>query len=589
MKKLINAPIFVVKEMMEGLALMHPGLVLLGDETVLARADAAPYKASGKVALVAGGGAGHEPAHAGYVGPGMLTAAVSGDVFTSPSADAIVQTLRAVTGPQGALLIIKNYTGDRLHFGLAAETLRAEGIPVETVVVADDVALAAAGDTAGRRGLAGTVFVHKIAGAAAEAGLPLAEVKREAAAAAAALGTIGVALTPCTVPGAERPGFDLGVDELELGLGIHGEPGVARGKLEPVDAVVDDMIGRIVADLGLGKGARVALLANNLGGTPAMEMALVCRRALARLADAGLVVERAYSGPFLTAIEMAGCSLTVMQLDDRRLVRLDAATAAPAWPPAGVGRVAKVPGRLGVEAVMRRQSVPSSPTPLSHSVPSSPAPRSGALGIPEPRTPLAQVLVATCRAWRAAAVKLNELDRVVGDGDLGLSLERGAAALEQGMAAFDWSHPGAVLQAAGTTVRRAMAGTTGALYGIMLLRAGTTLGREKSPSATDWEQAWHAALAAAQETGGAKPGDRTMLDAMAPALAVFASTLKAGRSVTDGLAQALAAARDGAARTAEMRPRRGRSSYLGERALGHVDPGAQAVVIWLEAVLAGLG
>src|SRR6266403_2065774 len=244
MKKLINRPDAVVEEMIEGLVAVDPGLERLPGQLVVVRADAAEVRDRG-VALISGGGSGHEPAHAGYVGRGMLSAAVAGDVFTSPSPDAVLAAIRAVGGPPGVLLIVKNYTGDRLNFGLAAEMARAEGYAVEMVIVADDVALAADAD--------------------------------EASEDAGAVGTMGVALTPCTVPAAGTPGFALGADEIELGLGIHGEPGVRRGPLEPADALVDRLLDAIVADSrpGLARGDRVALLVNNLGATPAMELAIV--------------------------------------------------------------------------------------------------------------------------------------------------------------------------------------------------------------------------------------------------------------------------------------------------------------------------
>ena len=282
--------------------------------------------------MISGGGSGHEPAHAGYVGRGMLSAAVAGDVFTSPSPDAVLAAIRATAGPAGALLIIKNYTGDRLNFGLAAELARAEGIPVETVLVADDVALAASPGHAGRRGLAGTVLVHKIAGAVAESGATLAAVAAAARAAAGAVRTMGLALSSCTVPAAGRPGFTLGETEIELGLGIHGEPGVRRGPLEPADVLVDRLLDAILADLALAPGARVVLLINNLGATPTMELAVVARRAVAVLEGRGVAVERAYFGTFLSALDMAGVSLSVLPVDDERLAHLDAPTDAPAWP-----------------------------------------------------------------------------------------------------------------------------------------------------------------------------------------------------------------------------------------------------------------
>ncbi len=259
-------------------------------------------------------------------------------------------------GPAGALLIVKNYTGDRLNFGLAAELATAEGIPTRMVIVADDVALHDTVERSHWRGIAGTVLVHKVAGAAAAAGLSLDNVAAEAAAAAASVGTMGVSLGACTVPAAGVPGFSLGEDEMELGLGIHGEQGVRRTKLEAADAVTDTIISTLVTQMGI-QGGRVALLVNGLGGTPPMELAIVARRALAALRGRGIRVDRAWAGNFMTALEMPGCSLSLMVLDDARVVRLDAAVAAPAWPGGGAiaeRRVIPDPGRRTRDATFCR-------------------------------------------------------------------------------------------------------------------------------------------------------------------------------------------------------------------------------------------
>lgn len=564
MKKLINDPRRVVPEMLEGLVGLNPGLAMLQGMNVVLRADA---PVAGRVALISGGGAGHEPAHAGYVGPGMLSAAVSGEVFTSPGTDAVLAAIEAVSGPEGVLLIVKNYTGDRLNFGLAAELARARSIPAEMVVVDDDVALAADGAHAGRRGLAGTVLVHKVAGAAAAAGLPLDAVKREAKAAIARLGTMGVALTPCTVPAAGRPGFALGEAEIELGLGIHGEAGVTRERILPADALVRDMLGRIVADRGFGRGERVALLVNGLGGTPAMELAIVARSALAFLQQAGIVVERAWAGSLLTALEMAGCSLSLMALDDTRLQRLDAPTGAPAWP--NEAAVAG-PARLDRD----RRAVPVVPM-----TPATATPGGG-----REAGPLARAIRAVCAALRAEETRLTRLDQAVGDGDLGLSLARGAEEVERALPTFDLTAPTATLRAASEVVMRALGGTSGPLYAALLLRAAHTLDGTAAPRPEDWAGALRAGTNAIAELGGAVRGDRTMLDALYPAADALTAALAAGRPAGDALRVAVEAAREGAAASARVAARRGRSSYLGERALGHPDPGAEAVAIWLAAV-----
>jgi ATP-dependent dihydroxyacetone kinase len=560
MKKLINDPRSVVREMLEGLVDMAPGQALLENEDVVIRAGLPPYDARQEVAVLSGGGSGHEPAHAGYVGAGMLHAAVAGDVFTSPSVDAVLTAIRAVAGAAGVLLIVKNYTGDRLNFGLAAELARAEGITVDTVVVADDVALRDTVEPERRRGVAGTVLVHKVAGATAAAGLPLQEVAREARAAASSIGTMGVALGPCTVPAAGHPGFVLGDDEIELGLGIHGERGVQRTTLRQSDDLVDTILKAILADRKLDRGDRVALLVNGLGGTPPMELAIVARRAIAVLRERGLTVARAWSGNFLTALEMPGMSLTILPVDDARLRRLDAPTAAPAWP--GDGRIGSA------REVVRSPSVAPEPVSCRPPSPSAEMIRGGAL--------------AAAAALERAEAHLAELDAAAGDGDLGASMTRGALAI-RALPEVAWSlHPGVVLTRIADTLRRAIGGTSGPLYATALLRAAQTL--PETPAALDWSAALAAGVNAIAELGGAKPGDRTMLDALHPAATAFAVGLGAGRSTTEAWGQAVAAAQEGAAATAQMFPRLGRASYLGQRAIGTLDAGAAAAAIWMQAV-----
>jgi dihydroxyacetone kinase len=568
MKKLINHPSAVVEEMVEGLVAAFPELRRLPGHTVLVRSDI-PTPVDRPVAVISGGGSGHEPAHAGYVGRGMLAAAVAGDVFTSPSPDAVLAAIRASTGPRGALLVVKNYTGDRLNFGLAAELARAEGIPVQIVLVADDAALAGSVEHAGRRGLAGTILVHKIAGAAAAAeGASLDEVAAEARQAATQVRTMGVALSACTVPAAGRPGFSLGENEIELGLGIHGEPGVRRGPMEPADALVDHLLGAVLADLPGGGPGRLVLMINNLGGTPAMELAIVARRAIATLEGQGRSVERVYLGTFLSALEMAGVSLSVLGVDDRQLARLDAPTGAPAWPNAAARPRARIPAPTG------SLQAPSPP-------PAAPV---------RPRTPqgemLEAALTAATEALIEAAPRLTELDQAVGDGDLGISLERGAHAVREALSTYPLDDPAVTLHALGVTLQRSLGGTSGPLYAAFCLRAAGVL-RTRPADAAGWVEAFRSGCAAVAELGGASRGDRTMLDALMPAAEAFAEAVKSGQEAAAILRAGAAAAADGARATAAMLPRRGRSSYLGERALGHIDPGAEAVAVWLAALAGG--
>jgi triose/dihydroxyacetone kinase / FAD-AMP lyase (cyclizing) len=566
MKKLINDVSAVVPEMLDGLAALNPGLSLLQGGTIVVRADAEAAARRGEVALISGGGAGHEPAHGGYVGPGMLSAAVAGEVFTSPSTDAVLDAIRAVAGPAGVLLIVKNYTGDRFNFGLAAEIARAEGIAVERVIVADDVALAASGDHAGRRGLAGTVLVHKIAGAAAAQGRPLNEVAQAARDAAAMLGTMGVALTPCTVPAAGKAGFELADGEIEWGLGIHGEPGVERGALEPADAIVARLLAKIVDDLALQADERVALLVNNLGGTPPSELNIVAASALRYLAGRRIVVERAWAGTFLSALEMAGVSLTLLRLDDQRLAWLDAAAHTSAWP-ALSGRVA---------AAQIKDAPAAAPDEIH------------AARLDRDST-LRRVIEAVCACLIDAEALLTEMDQRVGDGDLGISLARGARGILHELDRYPAeAAPGAVLRAISATVRRVVGGTSGPLYAVMLLRAGSVLDQAGGAGAQRWADAFSAGVAALMELGGAHAGDRTMVDALLPAADALQAALARAADVDGALQAAVDAATSGAAQTAAMKPRLGRSSYVGGRALGFADPGAHAVGLWLAAIRAAL-
>ncbi|MCC8397066.1 dihydroxyacetone kinase subunit DhaK [Paraburkholderia sp. MMS20-SJTR3] len=562
MKKLINDVSTVVPDMLKGLVALNPQLSLLQGGSIVVRADAEAVAARGEVALISGGGSGHEPAHGGYVGDGMLSAAVAGEVFTSPSTDAVLDAIRAVAGPAGVLLIVKNYTGDRFNFGLAAELARAEDIAVEMVIVADDVALAASGDHAGRRGLAGTVLVHKIAGAAAARGLPLSEVAKLARDAAAALGTMGVALTPCTVPAAGKLGFELADGEIEWGLGIHGEAGVARGALEPADAIAGKLLAKIVGDLALQAGERVVLLVNNLGGTPSSELGIVAGAALRELDKLGIVVERAWAGTFLSALEMAGVSLTLLRVDDERLALLDAPAQTSAWP-ALSGRVARV-------------SVRAAPAPAQ------PHPKGATL---TREATLRRAIDAVCACLLQAEPTLTEMDQRVGDGDLGISLARGARAVQQELDTYAVeTMPGAVLRSVSATLRRVVGGTSGPLYAVLLLRAAAVLEQSGGTTARQWAQAFSAGVDALMELGGAKPGDRTMVDALKPAADALETALANGATTNAALTAAVDAATDGASRTASMHPRRGRSSYVGDRALGHADPGAHAIALWLAAL-----
>lgn len=555
MKKLINDPRALVREMLEGVVLTTAGLALLDSENVVISANIAADPAQRPVALLSGGGSGHEPAHAGYVGAGMLSAAIVGDVFTSPSTDAVLAAIRAVAGPAGALLIVKNYTGDRLNFGLAAELARREGIPVEVAVVADDVALSGTVPRDRRRGIAGTVLVHKITGAAAAAGRPLIEVAAIARATADAVATMGVGLGSCIVPAAGRPGFELGDDEIEYGLGIHGEKGVRRGAMASADEIVDAVLATILGELALVGRRDVAVLINGLGGTPPMELAIVARKTLQSLRQSGLNPVRAYTGNYMTALEMPGISLSLLPLDAERLTFLDAPTGAAAW--ASTGRI---PDKVIVAEAQKAESrsADATPGPLS--------------------AKLKSALHAVANALGSAEAELTDLDAKTGDGDLGASMTRAAEAA-RALPEASFSTPARLLADLGDALRRAIGGSSGPFYATALLRAAAELDGIAEPTSAQWLAAFRSAVTSIGDLGGAKPGDRTMLDALDPAVTAWG---------VGGFSAAASAAETGAAATSQMKPRLGRASYLGDRALGTPDGGAVAVAIWLKALASEL-
>ena len=326
MKKFINQVENVEQEMLAGIAKAHPQqLQKLPDFNVLVRTQ----KKEGKVALISGGGSGHEPAHGGFVGTGMLDAAVAGAVFTSPTPDQVEGAIRAVATDAGVLLVIKNYTGDVMNFEMAAEMAEMDGIKCMNVIVNDDVAVQDSLYTTGRRGVAGTIFVHKIAGAKAEQGASLEEVHAVAQKVIDNVRTMGAAITPCTVPAAGKPGFEIGEDEMEVGIGIHGEPGTHKEKIMSANDIVDHLLSKILADIDY-EGKEVAVLVNGSGATPLMELYIINNRVADVLAEKGVKVYKTLVGNYMTSLEMAGFSVSLLRLDDELKALLDAPADTPA-------------------------------------------------------------------------------------------------------------------------------------------------------------------------------------------------------------------------------------------------------------------
>ncbi|MBZ9987498.1 dihydroxyacetone kinase subunit DhaK [Mesorhizobium sp. BH1-1-5] len=491
-----------------------------------------------KVAVVSGGGAGHEPSHAGFVGAGMLTAAVSGEIFASPSVEAVLAAIRATTGPAGCLLVVKNYTGDRLNFGLAAEKARAEGLAVEMVIVGDDIALP---DIAQPRGVAGTLFVHKIAGHLSESGQDLAAVAAAARAAAKDIFSLGISLSSCSIPGqAHEDRF--GAEDGELGLGIHGESGVERIALQSAGAFVAIMAERLAARLD--SGSRYALLINNLGSVPALEMSLIANAVLASpLAKA--VALTIGPGHLMTALNMNGFSLSLLKLDAEREAALLAPVGPHAWLPAK-------PVRAPVVVSMARPAAGATTKPSS------------------PDAAAERLIRAVCQKLISLEEPLNALDAKAGDGDTGSTVATGARSILGRIETLPLADRAATAAAIGDTLGTSMGGSSGVLLSIFFTAASQSLGSGASLS-----KALLAGLDRMTFYGGAKVGDRTMVDALEPALKAFDVA---------GPEAAAKAARQGAEATAAMRKAKaGRSAYIG-RQLDVADPGAFAVAEVFTAV-----
>ncbi|ESZ63619.1 dihydroxyacetone kinase subunit DhaK [Mesorhizobium sp. C120A] len=485
-----------------------------------------------KVAVVSGGGAGHEPSHAGFVGKGMLTAAVSGEIFASPSVEAVLAAIRAVTGPAGCLLIVKNYTGDRLNFGLAAEKARAEGFRVEMAIVADDIALPGINQP---RGVAGTLFVHKIAGHLSETGQDLAAVATAARAAAKDIVSLGMSLSSCSIPG--QPHEErFGENDGELGLGIHGEPGVERIAVQSADRLVAIMAERLAARLD--PNASHALLINNLGSVPPLEMSLVANAVLA--SPLAKTVKLAIGpGPLMTALNMNGFSLSLIKLDAAREAALLAPVGPHAWMPA-------------------KTVVAPAIVPMAKAAGNSAAQRASQ------DSGTRRLIITVCERLIALEETLNGLDAKAGDGDTGSTVATGARSVLERLDALPLADPAATLAAIGDSLGVAMGGSSGVLLSIFFTAAA-----QASNGGATLSKALLAGLDRMTFYGGARVGDRTMVDALEPGLKALDAK---------GLDAAATAARHGAEATAAMeKAKAGRSAYVGTKLQGVVDPGAHAV------------
>jgi dihydroxyacetone kinase len=540
MRQFINAKDTLVTEAIDGLIRSSGGR--------LARLDGYPHIKvvvrtdwdRSRVALVSGGGSGHEPSHAGFVGQGMLTAAVCGEVFASPSVDAVLAGILAVTGKAGCLLIVKNYTGDRLNFGLAAERARAFGLKVAMVIVDDDVALP---DLPQARGVAGTLFVHKIAGALAEQGADLDTIEKAARRVIDGAISIGMSLDTCTVPGSPKEDR-IPVGQAELGLGIHGEAGVSQVAFTGARAAMGMVVEKLAPHVGAGDHA--ALL-NNLGSTTPLEMSVLAEE-LARSELGSRIGWMIGPAGLMTSLDMHGFSISLLPVDSTAVAALAAPVTPPAWP--GVHAFGEVPTR----------PLPDGLTPIAPMASAHPARRA--------------LLERCCAALIAAERDLNALDAKSGDGDTGSTLATAARALNAALDRLPLADPTQLYRAIGNELSQTMGGSSGVLLAIFFTAAG-----DASASGKSWIGALSAGLERVMQVGGAAPGHRTMIDALAPALA----------ALPVGLAAAAAAARAGADATAGMaRAKAGRASYLSaDKLAGYNDPGAEGVARLFEDLAKG--
>lgn len=535
MKQFINSRETLVTEAIDGTLRTSGGR--------LARLDGYPHIKvvvrtdwdRSKVALVSGGGSGHEPSHAGYVGKGMLTAAVCGDVFASPSMDAVLAGILAVTGKAGCLLIVKNYTGDRLNFGLAAERARAQGLKVNMVIVDDDIALP---DLPQARGVAGTLFVHKIAGALAEQGEDIDIVTTAAERVIKGVFSIGMSLDTCTVPGSPKE-ERIAQGKAELGLGIHGEAGIEQVNFTTARDAMERVVERLKPHVG--NKAHVALL-NNLGGATPIEMAVLAEE-LMRSRIGGHIHWMVGPAPMMTSLDMQGFSVSLLPVGKADEKALLAPVDPWAWPgclPLGEVSIVALPDGLA----------PIQPMPSTNDK-------------------MRAFIEHCCRVMIEAESRLNALDAKSGDGDTGSTLAVAARALHSALDRLPLADLTQLLRAIGLELSQTMGGSSGVLLAIFFTAAG-----DASASGKDVAGALKAGLERIQQVGGAKQGDRTMIDALAPAL----------DAMPNGMAMAARAARTGADHTATItRAKAGRASYISQEKLaGHNDPGAEAVALLFE-------
>ena len=575
MKKIINNPSNVVSEMLAGLARANPAVVYLGEGVeVIARRE----KKRGKVGLISGGGSGHEPAHAGYVGKGMLDAAVAGNVFASPSPDRIIEGIKAADSGAGVLMIIKNYSGDIMNFTMSGDMAALDGIKTDYVVVKDDVAVEDSTYSTGRRGIAGTVFVHKIAGAAAESGKDLAGVKAAAEKTIANIRTMGMAMSSCILPGVGKPGFTLAEDEIEIGMGIHGEPGISREKMSTAKELAEKLLGKIFADTDIYDGAEVAVMVNGLGGTPLMELYILNNEVQKILEEKGVKCYKTFVGNYMTALEMAGASVTLLKLDDELKGYLDYPSEAPAFRVAG----AIADGEAQAEAV----EVKAAGHAAGEEAVAASAPEADENDTPFRLTAQDYVNYINVTAKKIAENEeyVSALDAATGDGDHWANINMG---FENLVAASDEMRAMPicdVFKKIGMLMMSKIGGSSGILYGGAYMAAARSCAGKAELTNRGLCDALEAMVSDMMARGKAEPGMKTMIDALYPAVQAYKAAIESGKGAAETLAEVKKAAVDGAEATRGMEAVKGRASYQTNKGVGHLDAGAVTMSYQIECL-----
>ncbi len=581
MKKIINAPENVVLEMCNGIAAAHPEIELIEKFKILKKKEIN----KNKVTIISGGGSGHEPAHAGFIGKGMLDAAVCGDVFASPSQIQVYKAIKETSSDKGTLLIIKNYSGDMMNFKNAAHLASEDGVVVDYVKVDDDIAVEDSLYTVGKRGVAGTVFVHKIAGAVAETGAELEEVKRVANKVIQNVRSIGFALSSCTVPAKGTPIFQLADDEMEYGVGIHGEPGIKRESMKTADELAESMVEALLKDLEIQDSytGEVAIMVNGFGGSPLQELYLFNNSVMKVMAERGVKVARVFVGNYMTSIEMQGASLTVLKLDDELKKYLSAEAQTPAFKVNGdeedatytalqnAIKVDDASVSFQVETDAQYAEIKNNELNLNN--------------IKYILDKMSEVIIEN-------EVPFCDLDSHAGDGDFGMSIAKGFRQLKR-----EWSYVtreeittiGSFLEECSMIIMEFCGGASGPIWGSAFRSAGRCVGDKTTMSAQDFADMMQAAVSGIQSTGersfgrGAVVGDKTLIDALVPCADTWSAGAQTETSIVQLFEQGAEAAVVGAKKTEEIVARMGRAGTVGERSIGYPDAGAYGLgVIFTE-------